>query len=244
MERRDRLLIDVRGLERRFGPRRALTGVELAVGAGEVHGLIGPARAGKTTLLRVLAGQLSPTAGSVRVLGQAATAPELRGRVGLVSVDGAPSARISGLEHLVFVARLRGMAAPAATERARAVLLQVGLGRAGDAPVGEWSPGMRLRLAFARALLTSPSVLLVDEPPAGVDAAASAAVRALVSSHALSGTAVVWATRRLDELHGLASAVPLLAGGRVRYAGTAEALAQRALAASAEGVAPRLRRAA
>jgi ABC-type multidrug transport system ATPase subunit len=162
----------------------------------------------------------------------------------LVSVDGSPSARVSGLEHLAFVGRLHGVAAAPAAERARAVLLQVGLARAGDAPVGEWSPGMRVRLAFARALLTSPSVLLVDEPPAGVDAATCAAVRALVSSHALSGTAVVWATRRLDELHGLASAMTLLADGRVRYAGTVEALAQRALPTSAEVVAHRLRRAA
>jgi ABC-2 type transport system ATP-binding protein len=103
---------------------------------------------------------------------------------------------------------------------------------------------MRLRLAFARALLSDPDVLLIDEPPAGVDPATCAAVRALVSSHALSGAAVVWATRRLDELRGLASVLTLLAGGRVRYAGSVEALAQRALAVSADDVADRLRRAA
>jgi ABC-2 type transport system ATP-binding protein len=233
MKRADRLFIDVQGLERHFGPRRALAGVELTVGAGEVHGLIGPAGAGKTTLLRVLAGQLPPTAGTARVLGQTAAAPHLRGLVGLVSVEGPPSQRISGLENLVFVGRMNGMTVATATERARAVLRQVGLARAGHGPVGDWSPGMRLRLAFARALLTSPSVLLIDEPPAGVDAGARAAVRALVSSHALSGMAIVWATRRLDDLRGLASAMTLLADGRVRYAGSVETLAQRALAIAA-----------
>jgi ABC-type multidrug transport system ATPase subunit len=131
-----------------------------------------------------------------------------------------------------------------ARDRARAVLQQVGLARAGDGPIRAWSPGMRLRLAFARALLTGPDVLLIDEPPAGVDPATCAAVRALVSSHALSGAAVVWATRRLDELHGLASVLTLLAGGRIRYAGSVEALAQRALAVSAQDVADRLHRAA
>jgi ABC-2 type transport system ATP-binding protein len=111
MKRVDRDVIEVRALERRFGPRRALADVELTVAAGEVHGLIGPAGAGKTTLLRLLAGQLPPSAGSATVLGRPAAAPQLRGRVGLVSVDGSPSERISGLQDVVFAGRLQGMAA-------------------------------------------------------------------------------------------------------------------------------------
>jgi ABC-2 type transport system ATP-binding protein len=244
MKRGHRDVIEVRSLERRFGPRRALADVDLTVAAGEVHGLIGPGGAGKTTLLRLLAGQLPPTAGSATVLGRPAAAPQLRGRVGWVSVDGSPSERVSGVDALVFAGRVHGMAAGLARERARTVLQQVGLARADDGPIRAWSPGMRLRLAFARALLTGPDVLLIDEPPAGVDPATRAAVRALVSSHMLSGAAVVWATRRLDELHGLASVLTLLAGGRIRYAGSVEALAQRALAVSAEDVADRLHRAA
>jgi ABC-2 type transport system ATP-binding protein len=223
-------VIDARALERWFGPQAALAGIDVGVGAGEVHGLIGPARSGKTTLLRVLAGALAPTSGTARVLGWPSTSIELRGRVGLVSVDGTLASRLSGLETLVLAGRVRGMAAGSATDRARAVLLQVGLARAGNGPVAAWTPGMRLRLAFARALLTSPQVLLIDEAPGAVDPGTSAAVRALVSSHACSGTAVLWATRRLDELQGLAPSLTLLAGGRVRYAGSVEALALRALA--------------
>jgi ABC-type multidrug transport system ATPase subunit len=223
-------VIDARALERWFGPRAALAGVDVGVGAGEVHGLIGPARSGKTTLLRVLAGVLAPSSGTARVLGWPSTSAELRGRVGLARVDGSLSSRLSGLDTLVMAGRARGMAAGSAADRALAVLQQVGLARAGDAPVAAWPPGMRLRLAFGRALLTNPQVLLIDEPPAPVDAATAAAVRALVSSYARSGTAVLWATRRLDELQGLASSLTLLAGGRVRYAGSVETLALRALA--------------
>jgi ABC-2 type transport system ATP-binding protein len=222
-------VIDARALERWFGPRAALAGVDLGVGAGEVHGLIGPARSGKTTLLRVLAGALTPTSGSARVLGWPSTSAELRGRVGLVTVDGWLSSRLSGLDTIVLAGRARGISAG---DRALPVLQQVGLARVGDAPVAAWTPGMRLRLAFARALLTNPQVLLIDEPPEPVDPATSAAVRALVSSYARSGTAVVWATHRLDELQGLASSLTLLAGGRVRYAGSVEALALRALASA------------
>jgi ABC-2 type transport system ATP-binding protein len=225
-------VIDARALERWFGPRAALAGVDMGVGAGEVHGLIGPARSGKTTLLRVLAGALAPSSGTARVLGWPSTSDQLRGRVGLVSVDAALSSRLSGLETLVLAGRTRGLSSNSAADRGLAALRQVGLARAGDAPVAAWTPGMRLRLAFARALLTNPQVLLVDAAPEGVDPGTSAAVRALVSSHSRSGTAVLWATRRLDELQGLATSLTLLAGGRVRYAGSVETLALRALASA------------
>jgi ABC-2 type transport system ATP-binding protein len=236
-------VIDVRSLERAFGHRTALSQVDLAVFAGEVHGLLGPAGAGKTTLLRVLAGLLPPTTGKADVLGVPAADEDLRGRVALVSAD-APYQGISGLENLVFAGRLHGLSTRAATERARAVLLRVGLARAGVQPVGEWTPGMRRRLAFARALLSDPDVLLIDEPPERVDAATRETVRTLVAAHARSGGAVVWATPRLDDLRHLATGVMLLAGGRARYSGSVEALALRALSEPAEDVADRIRRAA
>jgi ABC-2 type transport system ATP-binding protein len=238
-------MIQVRGLDFDYGRRRTLAGVDVTVGAGEIHGLIGPGAGGKTTLLRLLAGMLEPTRGQALVCGRASGDPQLRGHVGLVSVDeGRAYQGISGLENLVFAGRLHGMSARTATDRGRAVLHQVGLARAGDGPLRAWTPGMQLRLAFARALLTGPDVLLIDESPAGIDAATAAAVRALVSSHALAGAAVICATRRLDELHELAGDVTLLAAGRVRYAGSVEALSLRAMAVSAEDIADRLRSAA
>jgi ABC-type multidrug transport system ATPase subunit len=237
--------VEVRRLERRFGPRPALSGVDLTVAAGQVHGLLGPAGAGKTTLLRVLAGLVPPSGGKAVVLGHPSGDQRLRARVGLMSVDeGSAYHGISGLENLVFVGRLHGMTALTATERGRLALQQVGLARAGERPVGTWTAGMRVRLAFARALLTNPDVLLIDEPPGDIDPATAAAIRALVSSHARSGAAVIWATRRLDELLGLAANVTLLAAGRARYSGSVEALALRALAVSAEDVADRIQRAA
>jgi ABC-type multidrug transport system ATPase subunit len=154
-------LIELRALDRRFGPRAALSGIDLVVGPGEIHGLIGPRNAGKTTLLLVLAGELQASAG------------------------------------LVYVP-------------ARTVLVSAH------------------EIALARALADFPDVLLVDEAPAA--ARTAAATRALVARHAARGGAVVWATRRLDDLQDLASGVTLLASGRVRYSGSVEALALRALA--------------
>jgi len=217
--------IAVRALERDFGPRQVLSDVNLTVAAGEVHGVLGPPAAGKSTLLRVLAGQIGATAGDVRVLGRRPDAASLAGRVAFVEAsDDSSYQRITGLENLVFFARLRGLSQSDAFARAEAVLDETGLTTAAHGPVGEWTPAMRRRLAYARALLTDPGVLLIDAPAQVPDLDAT---RELVARRAGRGAAVVWAARRLDELAGAARTVTLLADGRVRYAGTVAALADR-----------------
>jgi ABC-2 type transport system ATP-binding protein len=226
------LAIDVRGLERRFGALTALAGIDLTVRPGEIHALLGPNGAGKTTLLRTLAGLVEPTAGSVHVVGiDASKGPRrLRGRVGLVpSSDRSAYQRISGAENLAFFARLHGMRKKAAFARSREVLEDVGLGDKADVPVGQWSHGMQQRLSVARALLTDPPVLLIDEATHDLDPAAAATVRGLVAARAESGTAILWATQRLDELRGFATEVTLMAAGSAAFNGTVEALAARAV---------------
>ncbi|WP_053226872.1 ABC transporter ATP-binding protein [Solirubrobacter soli] len=228
--------IDVRGLERRFGLRTAIAGVDLSVRPGEIHALLGPNGAGKTTLLRTLAGLVEPTAGTVHVAGvDVAKGPRaLRGKVGFVpSNDRSAYQRISGVENLAFFARLHGMRKKPAYARARAVLADVGLGDRGDDAVGGWSHGMQQRLSVARALLTEPPVLLVDEATHDLDPEAAATVRELIAARAEAGTAVLWATQRLDELRGFAGEVTLLSAGAAAFHGTVEALASRAVPDSA-----------
>jgi ABC-2 type transport system ATP-binding protein len=230
------LAIDIRGLQRRFGSRTALDGIDLAVRPGQIHSLLGPNGAGKTTLLRTLAGLVEPTAGTARVAGiDVANGPRrLRGLVGLVpSSDRAAYQRISGFENLVFFARLHGMRKRAAFARARQVLEDVGLADRGDDPVNSWSHGMQQRLSVARALLTEPPVLLVDEATHDLDPHAAATVRELIAACAERGAAVLWATQRLDELRGFADSVSLLSGGVAAFEGTVEALAARAVPSSA-----------
>lgn len=166
-------------LDLHLGRRAVLSGIDLAVGPGKVHGVLGPHGCGKSLLLSVLAGDLAPSGGTV-------------------SADGA-----------VLIADERGAA-----------------------------------LTLARALAGAPLVLLIDEPSDGYDAATRIAVRELVQRHARRGGATLWATPRLDTLHGVATSLTLLAGGRARYSGSVEALVLRSLAESAADGADLLRRAA
>jgi ABC-2 type transport system ATP-binding protein len=217
--------VEVRGLLRRYGDRDALAGVDLTARAGDVHALLGPNGAGKTTLLRVLSGLADPTAGEVRVLGAPVRGRAARGRVGLVPAgDRSFYLRISGVENLAFFARLHGIRRRAAFERARVVLEQVGLAEAGERPVMTWSHGMQKRLSVARALLTAPPVLLVDEATHDLDPEGAERIRELIADLAAAGTAVLWATQRVDEIRGFADAVTFLDRGRVRFAGSVEGL--------------------
>jgi ABC-2 type transport system ATP-binding protein len=215
--------LEVRGLRRRFDRRWALDGVDLVVPAGEIHALLGPNGAGKTTLLRTIGGLVAPTEGSVSVLGLDVTAASRtrRGHVGLVpSGDRTFYLRISGLENLVFFARLQGLPRRKAVARAQEVLAAVGLADAARRRVATYSHGMQKRLSIARALLTEPGVLLVDEATHDLDPEGAERVRSLVVERAAAGSAVVWATQRVEEISGFANCVTLLSAGQVRFTGS------------------------
>jgi ABC-2 type transport system ATP-binding protein len=215
--------IEASGVTRRFGDKLALADVSLAVPPGEVHALLGPNGAGKTTLLRTLTGLLAPTAGSVRVMGLDASRGDrlVRALIGFVpSGDRTFYLRLSGLENLRFFARLHGVPRREARRRALDALDRVGLADSARLAVSAYSHGMQKRLSIARALLTNPSVMLVDEATHDLDSEASAGVREVFEQLAQTGTAVLWTTQRIDEIRGFAQRVTVLGDGSVRFAGS------------------------
>jgi ABC-2 type transport system ATP-binding protein len=229
--------VDARGLRHRFrsSTRPALRGVDLTVAPGEVRALLGPNGAGKTTLLRVLAGLLRPDEGVLRLGGRDGLdgGVDVREQIGLMpSGDRSLYLRLSGLENLVFFARLQGYRRRDAIVRAEQVLAAVGLADVGRKPVRSYSHGMQKRLSFARALLVDPRVLLIDEATHDLDPRAAVTVRELAREAAAGGTAVVWATQRLDEIRGFADTVTLLDRGRVRFAGSVPELMRHAAGSS------------
>jgi ABC-2 type transport system ATP-binding protein len=221
-ERGGSIAVEAHELSRSFGGKAALSDVSLRVSEGEIHALIGPNGAGKTTLLRIVAGLVTPDGGRLVVLGREATATDraARGAIGLVPAgERSFYLRISGLENLVFFARLHGLRRGAAVERSLEALEAVGLLPAARTRAGEYSHGMLRRLAVARAILTRPRVLLMDEATHDLDPHGADAVRQLAADAARKGAAVLWATQRLDEIRGFTTSVTLLDHGRSRFAG-------------------------
>lgn len=215
--------VEVSELSRRFETTIALDRVSLRVEAGEIHALLGPNGAGKTTLLRILAGLLTPSEGAVYVNGTstAGSPRRLRALIGLVPAgDRSFYLRLTGLENLAFFARLQGFSKTTAFTRAEDTLSAVGLADAARTRVGVYSHGMQKRLSVARALLTDPKVLLVDEATHDLDPEGGRRVRSLVAELAAGRAAVVWATQRLDEIRGFADRATLLREGRTCFSGT------------------------
>ncbi len=214
--------IEVRGLVTVLGGIRVLDGVDLRVPAGAVHGLVGAAAAGKTTLIRVLAGQLCPDGGSARVLGSdvATEAEAVRARVGRTGRSAGFDERRSGGANLLQLARLLGYSRAAAQLRTDQLLAGFGLTAAAGRPLATYSAAMRRRLDLAASIVVRPELVLLDEPTTDLDPPCRAEVSAVLRALAHAGTTVFLTTRDLDEACRLADHLWVLASGRVVAEGT------------------------
>ncbi len=203
-------------------PKVAVQDVSLRISQGEIFGLLGPNGAGKTTLIKMLSTLLVPTRGEARVVGLDLREEQaIKARIGFVT-PGERSFywRLTGLENLEFFAVLQGFSAREVRARSRAVLTQVGLQDAAHQRVGEYSTGMHKRLAIARALLHSPTLLFLDEPTSGLDPQASMAFHVLIRRLAAEGKTLLLSTHDLSEAEKLCNRVAILHHGRLHAIGT------------------------
>jgi heme exporter protein A len=173
-------VIELDGLVRRYGEREALSDVSLSLAAGQTLVVFGPNGAGKTTLLRILSTLLRPHAGEVTVLGSSLPdeAWAVRGRVGLLGHEPLLYRELTARENLRFHARLHGVG----EQRVEESLDAVALADRADEPLKTLSRGMVQRAAVARATLHDPELLLLDEPRANLDPAASELVEPLIGA--------------------------------------------------------------
>jgi ABC-2 type transport system ATP-binding protein len=214
--------IELLELGRSFGPIEAVKPLSLAVREGETFGILGPNGAGKTTLLSMLATLLPPSTGDATVSGYSLSRdPDpVRRRVGLAPQQLALYADLSGEENVLFFARLYGLAGGRARRRAAELLEQVGLTPRKRDRVREYSGGMQRRLNLACGLVHEPSVLLLDEPTAGVDPQSRDHLLETIRSLAEAGTTVIYTTHYMEEAQRICDRIAILEEGRVIALGT------------------------
>src|SRR5579859_3926677 len=198
-------MISANGLTRRFGERTVVDDVSFGVERGEIVALLGPNGAGKTTTMRMLAGLIEPTAGTVTIDGVAmtrATATGLRARIGFLTETPGLWERLTVRENLRIYAQLYGLTAPDHTIDQAIDLFE--LRDHASARAAELSKGMRQKVALVRALLHSPGVLLLDEPTSGLDPEIRRSVRTLFEQRRADGCAILISTHNLDEAERIA----------------------------------------
>ena len=220
----DVLVVD--SLVRRFGDLVAVDGVSFRIAAGETYGLLGPNGAGKTTTISMVAGLLSPDAGTVTVAGEPMSPTSIHPKryLGLVPQDLAVYPELTARENLVFFGKLQGMRGAELGARVDEVLDLIGLtDRAKDA-TKEYSGGMKRRLNIGIGLLHRPRLLILDEPTVGVDPQSRNAILESVESLAVEGMAVLYTTHYMEEAERLCDRIGIIDSGRLQAEGTRDEL--------------------
>ncbi|TMD94393.1 MAG: ABC transporter ATP-binding protein [Chloroflexi bacterium] len=217
--RSDDLVVDIRGVTKRFGARTVLQDVDLRVPRGCAFGFLGPNGAGKTTLIRVLLGLVPASAGEMRLLGHPLPAERAAAlaRVGAIVEEPRFHPHLTGRENLVVAAAPRGAEAEG---RIDAALARVGLADRARDRVGGYSMGMRQRLGIARCLLVDPELLILDEPMNGLDPAGILEMRGLIRSFVDEGRTVLLSSHLLDEVERTCDGVAIIDLGRIVTQGT------------------------
>jgi len=218
--------IETRDLTKRFGDFTAVAGVDLSVASGEVLVLLGPNGAGKTTTTRMLASILPPTSGEARVAGfdVVTQASEVRRRVGLLTEHHGLYTRMRAGEYLAFFGEMYGLADAEARRRGQELLEQIGMPDVGRRRLGEFSKGMRQKLALVRALLHDPPVLLLDEPTSAMDPASARLVRDAILQLRSSRRTLVVTTHNLAEAEELGDRLAIIRQGSLAAQGSVQEL--------------------
>jgi ABC-2 type transport system ATP-binding protein len=197
----------------------AVKDVTLSVPRGCVFGLLGPNRAGKTTLVKLLLSLARPTAGSVSRLGEPTAARHTLGRVGYMHENHAFPRYLSAAEVLSFYGGLSGVSTDELPPRVNALLERVGLADRKNEPISRFSKGMVQRLGLAQALVNEPDLLILDEPTEGLDLLGRQLLREVVREFKKSGKTVLLVSHVLSEVQELCDEVAVLVAGAVVFRG-------------------------
>ncbi len=209
--------LEIHNLRKRYGLKPVLRGIDLELPRGQRMALLGANGAGKTTLLRMLAGLSKADSGSIHIAGleMRSDAQQIRSLVGFVAHQPYLYEELTALENLLFFGQMYGV--EQARERAGELLRVVGLERRARERVSTFSRGLVQRLAWARALLHRPTLLLLDEPDTGLDQEGNALAERLLIEYSQQGGTVLFTTHQLERALQLGDQIVMLAQGRIAY---------------------------
>jgi ABC-2 type transport system ATP-binding protein len=219
-------ILELSGVVKRYGTFAAVRGIDLSVRRGEIFGFLGPNGAGKTTTIRMVAGTLLPTSGTIRVagidLGRDPTGAKRR--IGYIPDRPFLYEKLSGLEFLRFVGALWGREGRALEDRAERFLELFSLTPWRDELIESYSHGMRQKLLISSALLHDPDLVVVDEPMVGLDPRSARILKDLLRAFVDGGGSVLLSTHTLEVAEAICDRIAIIAEGKIVARGTMEEL--------------------
>ena|SRR5581483_3126145 len=218
--------IAVRNLRKVYGTKAAVDGLDLEVPRGCFFGFLGPNGAGKTTTIRMLMGLAPPSSGSIELLGlpMPEHALEVKGKIGLVPDESLLFDHLTGAEFTEFVGRMYGLDRTVARERSRELLALFELDAEPGKLIGEYSKGMRKRVAMAAALIHRPELFLLDEPFEGVDAVGARLMKEILQEQVRRGATMFLTSHVLEVVERLCDQVAIINEGKVVTSGSMDEL--------------------
>jgi ABC-2 type transport system ATP-binding protein len=215
-------MIELTNLTKRYGSFTAVNAINLEVPKGELFGFLGPNGAGKTTTLRMIAGILRPTSGSVNIGGTDLLADPIAAKSKLGFIPDRPFIyeKLTGIEFLRFVAGLYDQDGTAVEHRARELLALFDLEERADDLVESYSHGMRQKLIISSAFVHRPEVIVVDEPMVGLDPKAARILKDLFREYTRRGHTIMMSTHTLEVAETMCDRIGIIQGGVIRACGT------------------------
>ncbi|HJQ19967.1 MAG TPA: ABC transporter ATP-binding protein [Gemmatimonadaceae bacterium] len=223
-------MIKLLQLSKKYGSFTAVDRLDLDVPQGELFGFLGPNGAGKTTTLRMIAGILRPTSGTVQIGGVDIVKDPIAAKMKLGFIPDRPFIyeKLTGAEFLRFVAGLYEQEGPAIEHRARELMALFDLEEWRDELVESYSHGMRQKLIISSAFVHRPEVIVVDEPMVGLDPKAARILKDLFKEYTRRGHTIMMSTHTLEVAESLCDRIAIIQSGRIRAAGTMTDLRQHA----------------
>jgi ABC-2 type transport system ATP-binding protein len=214
--------IAVHNLRKVYGTKAAVDGLDLEVPRGCFFGFLGPNGAGKTTTIKMLMGLAPPTSGSIELLGlpMPQHALEVKGKIGLVPDESLLFDHLTGFEFTEFVGRMYGLSRTLARDRARELLALFELDAEPSKLIGDYSKGMRKRVAMAAALIHRPELFLLDEPFEGVDAVGARLMKDILLDQVRRGATMFLTSHVLEVVERLCDRVAIIHEGKLVKCGT------------------------
>ncbi|ONH24431.1 ATP-binding cassette domain-containing protein [Pseudofrankia asymbiotica] len=218
--------VNARGLVKAFGDVRAVDGIDLDIGEGEIFGVLGPNGAGKTTMLKMLATLLKIDEGEASIFGVDVRREPHRVRqlIGVTGQYASVDENLTATENLWMFGRLQGLSSRRSRDTAAQLLEQFGLTDAADKRISQFSGGMRRRLDLAASLITRPPLIFLDEPTTGLDPRTRGQMWETIRDLVASGCTVLLTTQYLDEADQLAGRIAVIDRGRKVAEGTPDEL--------------------